>query len=359
MASVMRPLDEARSRKDKWTEIQRESVLKACGYPSTTEWAYEARPGIWDIYEEEGCKPQDIIRVFRKEFNPDADDVTADIIEPFITLHLAKDIRHCSFEHNGTLTYDNCDRGMVPLAVLPRTAEEQSVILEDEEVYDEVNIRTEEVVRARSQRSQPKKAPRDLASLVTALRAYLKVLEIHFGPQCSLRTQVRQLVRLLQHRRHEWEVFMTAKTCALVIWHVTMKARQFFKAPYDSEGNPPRASLLYLITQLENMQEPSAVSMPMALIDRPSLAQQSQVPSYAGMSAEGQLFGGDDVSALTGGTGLATSSSDQFQNIMHKNSGVEPRFRDLFQTVKGYYPYSQWASCASSRRTRSSVSVTS
>jgi hypothetical protein len=45
-----------------------------------------------------------------------------------------------------------------------------------------------------------------------------------------------------------------------------MKARQFLKAPYDSEGNPPRALLLYLITQLDKMQEPSAVSMPLALI---------------------------------------------------------------------------------------------
>jgi hypothetical protein len=92
MATVLRPLEEARSRKDKWTEIQKEAILKACGFLSTTEWDYEDRPSIWDVYEEEGCKPQDIIRVFRKEFNPDADNVTTDIVEPFITLHLAKDI---------------------------------------------------------------------------------------------------------------------------------------------------------------------------------------------------------------------------------------------------------------------------
>jgi hypothetical protein len=342
MAAVMRPLEEGRARKDKWSELQKEAVLKSCGYPSSTDWDFEARPTIWEVYEEEGCKPQDIIRVFRKEFNPDADDVTTDIIEPFITLHLAKDIRQCSFEHDGTLTYDNCDRGIVPLAVLPRTAQEQSAILEDEEVYDEVNIRTEEVVRARSQRAQPKKAPRDLAGLVTALRAYLRVVEVHFGPLCSLRTQVRQLVRLLQHRRREWELFMTSKTCALVIWHVTMKARQFFKAPYDDAGNPPKASLLYLITQLENMQEPSAMNMPLALIDRPAAAASVRIPAYATMGAEDQLFGGDGASTLTGGTresSVAANTADTFVDIVHKNSGVEPRFRDLFQTVKGYYPF--------------------
>jgi hypothetical protein len=112
MASVMHPLEETHlSRKDKWTEIQKESVLKACGDPSTTKWDFQSRPAIWDIYEEEGGKPQDIIWVFCKEFNPDADDVNTEIIKPFITLHLAKDICHCLFEHDGTLRYNNCDRG--------------------------------------------------------------------------------------------------------------------------------------------------------------------------------------------------------------------------------------------------------
>jgi hypothetical protein len=138
-------------------EIQQESVMKACGYPSMIEWDYEAHPSIWDMYEEEGCKPQDIICIFCKEFNPDVDDIMANIIEPFITLHLAKDIHHCSFKHDGTLTYDNCDRGMVLLAMLPRLAEEQSAILEDEEVYDRVNVRTKEVVRAQANASSQRR----------------------------------------------------------------------------------------------------------------------------------------------------------------------------------------------------------
>jgi hypothetical protein len=56
-----------------------------------------------------------------------------------------------------------------PLAVLPKLAKEQLAILDDKVIYDKINIRTEEVVRACSQRSQPKKAPWDLALLVTAL----------------------------------------------------------------------------------------------------------------------------------------------------------------------------------------------
>jgi hypothetical protein len=133
MATVMRPLEDAQSKKDKWTDLQKESILKSCGYASTTQWDDESRPNIWDVYEEEGCKAQDIIRVFRKEFNPDTDDVTIDLVEPFVTLHLAKDIRNCPFDYDGTLTYDNCDRGMVPMAVLPRTAEEQSALTEKPE----------------------------------------------------------------------------------------------------------------------------------------------------------------------------------------------------------------------------------
>jgi hypothetical protein len=68
MATVLKPMEEASSRKDRWTEIQRESILQSCGYPSTTNWKYKARPTIWDIYKEEDCKPQDIIRVFQKAF---------------------------------------------------------------------------------------------------------------------------------------------------------------------------------------------------------------------------------------------------------------------------------------------------
>ncbi len=91
---------------------------------------------------------------------------------------------------------------------------------------------------------------------------------------------------------------MTAKTCALVIWHVTMKAQQYFNALYDSECNPPWASLLYLITQLENMQEPSAVSMPLALIDRPASSPPTRVPAYAALGAEDQLFGGNNAFSI-------------------------------------------------------------
>jgi hypothetical protein len=58
---------------------------------------------------------------------------------------------------------------MVPLAVLSQMAKEQSVILEDKEVYDEVNSQMEEVVWARSQGSQSKKAPLNIPSLLMAL----------------------------------------------------------------------------------------------------------------------------------------------------------------------------------------------
>jgi hypothetical protein len=128
---------------------------------------------------------------------------------------------------------------------------------------------------------------------------------------------------------------MTAKTCALIIRHVIMKAQQYFKAPYDSEGNLPLASLLYLITQLENiMQEPLAVSMSLALINRLSVGPPTRVPAYAAMGAEDQLFGGNNASSLIRGTGLARNLSDMFQNIVLKNSGFEPHFQDLFQVVK-------------------------
>jgi hypothetical protein len=136
---------------------------------------------------------------------------------------------------------------------------------------------------------------------------------------------------------------MTPKTCALVIWHVTMKSRQFFKTPYDGDGNPPRASLLYLITQIENMQERSAVSMPLALIGCPGFPSSVQTPAYSPRAAEHDLFGGgsrDAPSTITGSTGgNAISETDTFQNIIHKNSGVDARFKDLFQEVKGYYPF--------------------
>jgi hypothetical protein len=104
------------------------------------------------MYKQEGAKPQDIVRVFRKEFAMDPDDLSLDFVEPFVTQHLAKDLRNCMFDYDGTLTYENCNRGLVPLAVIPKSSEERSAILDKEELYDEINVRTEAVVRARSQR---------------------------------------------------------------------------------------------------------------------------------------------------------------------------------------------------------------
>jgi hypothetical protein len=89
------------------------------------------------------------------------------------------------------------------------------------------------------------------------------------------------------------------------------------------------------------MQEPSALNMPMALVDRPSFGSSVHVPAYGAIGAERELFGDDAASTITGGTRESTggNSADTFADVVHKNTGVEPRFRNLFQAVKGYYPF--------------------
>jgi hypothetical protein len=40
------------------------------------DWDLDQRPEIWDMYEQEGAKPQDIIQAFRKEIAMDPEDLS-------------------------------------------------------------------------------------------------------------------------------------------------------------------------------------------------------------------------------------------------------------------------------------------
>jgi hypothetical protein len=65
------------------------------------------------------------------------------------------------FDYDDTLTHENCDCGMVPLVIIPTSSKERSSILNNKELYEEINARTEKMVRAQSQQAQPKKSPKD------------------------------------------------------------------------------------------------------------------------------------------------------------------------------------------------------
>jgi hypothetical protein len=49
LGSTLRPLEEGRAKKDKWSEVQKESILKACGLDIDTDWDSDQRPEIWDM----------------------------------------------------------------------------------------------------------------------------------------------------------------------------------------------------------------------------------------------------------------------------------------------------------------------
>jgi hypothetical protein len=59
---------------------------------------------------------------------------------------------------------------------------------------------------------------------MTALKAYLKVLEVHFGSACSFAQQLHPILVRLMSRRNHWITHMTPKISAQIIWAITLKS---------------------------------------------------------------------------------------------------------------------------------------
>jgi hypothetical protein len=99
-------------------------------------------PQIWEEYEAKGRTADGIGSILRAPLAPDYNDPSQDDIFPYISHQVAKDIKRCHFGGDQALTAETCDRGLLLIAVQPRSMSDRMIADADEEEYEEVSFKT-------------------------------------------------------------------------------------------------------------------------------------------------------------------------------------------------------------------------
>jgi hypothetical protein len=245
-----------------WTPLQQTAILKGCGLPQGSAWNHPDRPQIWEEYEAEGRTADGIGSVLRAALAPDYNDPAQDDVFPYISYQVAKDIKRCHFGGDQALTAETCDRGLLPIAVQPRSMGDRMSADADEEEYEEVSFKTSSDVRSKRQRQRKyQKAPGEYHGLVACLRAQVKVTELHFGPS-PLATQLNEVHHIIKTQREFFEALLTPRDCAGIVWTVSLHTKAYYDRPYQNDGTVQPPQLFLLLAELRNHRFGVPVTMP-------------------------------------------------------------------------------------------------
>jgi hypothetical protein len=259
--AALAPIQPA-STSGSWTPLQQATILKACGLPQGSAWAHPDRPHIWEEYEAEGRTADGIGSVLRAALAPDYNDPAQDDVFPYISHQVAKDIKRCHFGGDQALTAETCDRGLLPIAVQPRSMGDRMIADADEEEYDEVSFKTSSDVRSKRQRQKKyQKAPAAYHGLVACLRAQVKVTELHFGLS-PLATQLTEVHHIIKTQREFFEALLSPRDCAGIIWTVSLHTKAYYDRPYQQDGTVQPPQLFLLLAELRNHRFGVPVTMP-------------------------------------------------------------------------------------------------
>jgi hypothetical protein len=274
------PVQSTRTRED-WTPLQRKTILKVMGKHASTDFDQEAPP-IWAEFVSEGKSAEDIQRVIQDKFRRDPNDPDADDVTPFISRQTAKDIKACCFVPS-SMTLETSIRGLLPLAMVPRTETEQYDETLDEEDDDRATLVTADQLRQRRAKSTRKaKAPKDYYELTDALKATVMLWTLLFRSDCGLVRQINQLRAILKTNKEALRESMSARHVAWLMWKVCMATQAFVAAPYSYDGEAPTPALHFVIAEARNCVFTQPINMPRefvagddALAPRPSYPQNS------------------------------------------------------------------------------------
>jgi hypothetical protein len=259
--AALAPLQTA-STAGSWTPLQQTAILKACGLPQGSAWNHPDHPQIWDEYEAEGRTADAIGNVLRAALAPDYNDPAQDDVFPYIPHQVAKDIKRCQFGGDQALTAETCDRGLLPVAVQPRSIADRMVADADEEEYDEVSFKTSSDVRSKRMKQRKyQKAPGEYHGLVACLRAQCKVTELHFGTS-PLMVQLTEVHHLIKTQREFFEGILTPRDCAGIIWTVSLHTKGYYDRPFQQDGTVQPPQLFLLLAELRNHRFGVPVTMP-------------------------------------------------------------------------------------------------
>jgi hypothetical protein len=275
-----------------WSPMQQDAILKACGLSQGTAWNHPSRPAIWAAFENEGKTASTVQLVLRKaliRMNSGNHQMTGLEVMPTISPEVAKDIQRCAFGGEQALSGETCDRGLLPIAVQPRTMSDQIAAEADEEEYGELSFRTASDVRSRRDKAQRfRRAPKNYLGIMASLQAYDMILEELFTADCPLVMQLRLVRRWLQHGRNYFEPYLSAKDCASILWKVSVQAKDYFDALYDDQGRVQPPGLHMLVAEIKNHQIGIPMTMPMSIVS-------SQEPPANQPSNQSWSMGAEDT----------------------------------------------------------------
>jgi hypothetical protein len=258
---ALAPLQTA-STAGSWTPLQQAAIFKACRLPQGSAWNHPGRPHIWDEYEAEGRTSDAIGNALRAALALDYNDPAQDDVFPYIPHQVAKDIKRCQFGGDQALTAETCDRGLLPVAVQPRSIADRMIAYADEEEYDEVSFKTSSDVRSKRMKQRKyQKAPGEYHALVACLRAQCKVTEIHFGTS-PLIVQLTEVHQLIKTQREFFEGILTPQDCASIIWTVSLHTKGYYDRPFQQDSTVQEPQLFLLLAELHNHRFGVPVTMP-------------------------------------------------------------------------------------------------
>jgi hypothetical protein len=161
--------------------------------------------------------------VLQKFLAPAPDDW--DPIKLYVSQELVRDVKDLKLGWGNENTYDTCNRGISPFAVLQVTMDQQTKRRKTQERAERATYLSTDDVRALE--AEPGCCPSSYFGMLNLLRRYIRLLTVLFGAGCSHLTEVQGVYQVLAEKAAVYEV-MTTEPIAEILWRVFVDAREFF-----------------------------------------------------------------------------------------------------------------------------------
>jgi hypothetical protein len=250
----------------KWTNLQKQAILRNSGLPQGSDWNHLGRQPIWNVYASEGRTVDAVQRVLASRFIINTTDPDLDDVVPIFSKEVASDIKAACFALVA-LTGETCDRGFLPIALQPRFIQDTQA---EEECRDIESQRTftmsGDIETRRSKSARYSRAPAGYAGLSNMLKAFVRAWIPHFGHNCPMVVQTNVLRSTLVQRKASYEQWLTPHLSASITWMFSQQVHAYLTTPYNASGEAPTPNLYLLLAKLrsETIQQP--LSLPKSVV---------------------------------------------------------------------------------------------
>jgi hypothetical protein len=245
-----------REKKEKFADHEKMAILAACGL-NPTQW--DEVPPIYDKICKDGRTKSAVRATMEQEYRETqlSPEIPSSV---FLSTQLVSDVKDVNFGWQANQAYASCHRGISPFAV-PHTSIESHAALRDLEEDAELATTTT-LADVRASRTGPPACPSGYYSFLQMLGAYIKLLIMLFGAQCSHLAHVMRIHNIF-HAGAAMYQRVSSVQVAHILWSVFIDARSYFSTPHDISGNPPDSRLKYIVGLMEAGSLPTPMGTPL------------------------------------------------------------------------------------------------